>query len=122
MLHVAHINVDPADVIHGAARGLDSGLEVLADLAGLRFDVAYARDGAVGASRCHAGDEYQPAARLDHRGLRKMAARPADFRRHDLLLGHGFLVSGVTARPARRCTNPASPHSEGRRKSRPRWF
>src|SRR5438067_930655 len=90
MLHVAHVNVDPADVVHAAARLLDRRLEILADLARLRLDVADPGNGAVGAPRGHAGDEDQPPARLDHRGMREMAARLADFRRTDLLLGHAF--------------------------------
>ena len=48
VLHVAHVDVDAADVVHGAAGRLDRGLDVLANLLGLRLDVADAGDGAVG--------------------------------------------------------------------------
>src|SRR5262249_9401383 len=73
VLHVAHVNVDPADVVEGAARLLDRRLQVLAHLARLRLDVADARDGAIGAARGHAGDEHQlPRSGADR--VREMAA------------------------------------------------
>src|SRR5215471_818221 len=49
VLHVAHVDVDPADVVEGAAGLLYCGFKILADLARLRLDVAYSGDGAVGA-------------------------------------------------------------------------
>src|SRR5262249_7208157 len=42
VLHVADVDVDPADVVHAAAGLLDRGLQVFADLAGLRSPVAAA--------------------------------------------------------------------------------
>ncbi len=51
LLHVADVDVDPADVVHRAAGRLDRGLEVLADLAGLRLDVADPGHRAVGRAR-----------------------------------------------------------------------
>jgi hypothetical protein len=57
MLHVAHVDVDPADVVDAAAGFLDRRLEVLADLPRLRLDVADAGNRAVGPPRRHAGDE-----------------------------------------------------------------
>ena len=92
VLHVAHVDVDPADVVHGAAGRLDGSLHVLADLMGLRLDVADAGDGAVRPPRRHAGDEHDPAPRLGHGRLGKMAVRLADFLGADLLFGHGFLA------------------------------
>src|SRR5262249_6782538 len=90
VLHVAHVDVDPADVVHAAAGFLDRRLEVLADLPRLRFDITDARDAAVGPPRGHAGDEHQPAARLDHGGVGKVAGRLADLRRGNLLLRHAL--------------------------------
>jgi hypothetical protein len=90
VLHVAHVDVDPADVVHVAASLLDRRLEILADLARLRFDITDAGDAAVGPSRRHAGDEDHPAARLDHGRVREMAGRLADLRRGNLLLRHAF--------------------------------
>src|SRR5690349_19572959 len=40
MLHVADVDVDPADVVHSAAGLLDRGLEILADLPRLHLDIA----------------------------------------------------------------------------------
>src|SRR5262249_57969837 len=77
VLHVAHVDVDAADVVHGAAGGLDGRLDVLAHLPGLLRDVADARDAAVGPPRRHAGDEYQAALRLDRGGVGEHAARLA---------------------------------------------
>src|SRR4029453_18783117 len=88
VLHVADVDVDPADVVHAAAGLLARGLQVFADLAGLRFDVADARDRAIRLPRSHAGDENDAAARLDHGRMGKMAGRLTDFGRGDLLLGH----------------------------------
>src|SRR5262249_3450532 len=88
MLHVADVDVDAADVVHAAAGLLDRGLQILADLARLRFDVADAGDRAIGPPRGHTGNEEDAAARLDHGRVGKMAGRLADFRRRDLLLGH----------------------------------
>src|SRR5215831_9719900 len=90
MLHVADVDVDAADVVHAAAGLLDRGLQILADLARLRFDVADAGDRAIGPPRGHAGNEDDAAARLDHGRVGKMAGRLADFRRCDLLLGHAL--------------------------------
>ena len=90
MLHVADVNVDPANVVHAAAGLLDRRLEVLADLPRLRFDIADAGDAAVGAPRGHAGDEHEAPARFDHGGLGKMPARLADFRGGNLFLRHAF--------------------------------
>src|SRR5262249_58958343 len=84
VLHVADVDVDPADVVHAAASLLDRGLQILADLAGLRFDVADACDRAVGPPPGHAGNEDDAAARRDPRRLREMARRLADFFRADL--------------------------------------
>ena len=81
VLHVAHVDVDPADVVHGAAGLLDRGLEVLADLPRLRLDIADAGNRAVGPPRRHAGNEHQAAARLDHGRVGEMPARLADLRR-----------------------------------------
>jgi hypothetical protein len=44
MLHVADIDIDAADVVERAARGLDGALEIFTDLAGLRLDIADACD------------------------------------------------------------------------------
>src|SRR5262249_4420780 len=89
VLHVAHIDVDAHDVVEGAAGLLDRGFQVLADLAGLRLDIADAGDAALGAARRHAGEEHEPTARLGHDGVRKMPARLAQFARYDLLLHDG---------------------------------
>ena len=89
VFHVAHIDVDPADVVHGAAGLFDRGLDVVADLPRLRLDIADAGDGAVGAARGHAGDEDQAAARGGHGRVGEMTARLAEFRRDDLRLRHG---------------------------------
>jgi len=50
-----------------------------ADLSGLRFDIANAGNAAVGATRGHAGNKNQSAARFDHSGLGEMSAWLADF-------------------------------------------
>ena len=89
MLHVAHVDVDPADVVHGAAGLFDRGLDVFADLPRLRLDIADAGDGAVGTARRHAGDEDEAAARGHHGGVGKVPARLAEFWRNDLGLRHG---------------------------------
>src|SRR5262245_24278440 len=73
VLHVAHVDIDPADVVHAAAGLLDRRLEVLADLPRLRFDIADAGDAAVGPPGGHAGDEDQPAAGLDYGRVGKVA-------------------------------------------------
>src|SRR5215831_12457352 len=78
MLHVADIDVDAADVVHGAARLLDRGLQIFADLPGLRFDVADAGDRPIRATRGHAGNEHDAAARLDHGRVGKVAGWLAD--------------------------------------------
>ena len=44
VLHVADVDIDAADVLQRAARGLHGGFQVLADLAGLCLDVAAADD------------------------------------------------------------------------------
>ena len=87
VLHVADIDVDAADVVERAAGLLDGRLEVLADLPGLRFDVADAGDRAVGAARRHARDEHQGAARRDRGGVREMSAGLADLAGDDLFFG-----------------------------------
>jgi len=79
VLHVAHIDIDPADVVHGPAGLLNGGFDVFADLSGLRLDIADAGNAAVGATRSHAGNENQPAARFGRDGLRKMSAGLANF-------------------------------------------
>ena len=48
VLHVANIDIDPADTVHCPAGLLYSGFDVLADLSGLRFDIANAGNAAVG--------------------------------------------------------------------------
>ena len=58
------------------------------NLAGLRLDVADAGDAAVGATRHHAGDEHQAAARLDDDALGEMAARLGEGGRDDRLTWH----------------------------------
>jgi hypothetical protein len=78
MLHVADVDVNAADVVHAAAGLLDRGLQIFADLAGLRFDIADARDRAIRPPRGHAGNENDAAARLDHGRMGKMAGRLAD--------------------------------------------
>src|SRR5215831_5582314 len=98
MLHVADVDVDAADVVHAAAGLFDRGLQILADLPGLRFDVADPRDRAIRPPRGHAGDENDETACLDHGRMGKMAGRLADFRRRDLLLGHA-LAPGCESGP-----------------------
>ena len=56
-----------------------SGFDVLADLSGLRLDIANAGNAAVGATRGHARNKNQSAARFDHSGLGEMSAWLADF-------------------------------------------
>ena len=90
MLHVAHVDIDAADVVHGAAGLFDRGLQILAHLTGLRFDIADAGNRSVRPARGHAGNEYQPPARLDHGRMGKVTGRLADLRRGDLLLGHAL--------------------------------
>src|SRR5262249_58597492 len=51
-----------------AARLLDRRLEVLANLARLRLDVADPGDGAVGAARRHPGDEHELPGGADRVG------------------------------------------------------
>src|SRR4051794_38901693 len=53
MLHVAHVDIDPTDVVHGAAGLLDRGLEILAPLPRLHFDIADTGDRAIGPPRRH---------------------------------------------------------------------
>src|SRR5204863_4013604 len=91
LLHVADIDIDPADVVHRAARGFDRGFDVLADLPGLGLDIADSGDRAVGPARGHPGDEDEPAPRLDRGRVRKDAARLAQFVGTDLLLRHPAL-------------------------------
>src|SRR5262249_51291299 len=83
VLHVAHVNVDPADVVEGAAGLLDRGLEVLADLARLRLDVADTGDAAVGPARGHARNEHK-FARGNADRVREMTARLANLFGDDL--------------------------------------
>src|SRR5580658_3100008 len=78
VLHVAHIDIDPAYVVHGAAGLFDGGLDVFADLPRLRLDIADTGDGPIGTARRHAGNEDEAAARGDHRGVGKMTARLAE--------------------------------------------
>src|SRR5262249_40237935 len=94
VLHVAHVNVDPADVVEGAAGLLDRGFEVLADLARLRLDVADTGDAAVGPARGHARNEHQ-FARGNADRVREMTARLAKLFGDDLLFAHR--VSGRIA-------------------------
>ena len=79
VLHVANVDIDPADIVHCPAGLLYSGFDVLADLSGLRLDIANAGNAAVGATRGHAGNKNQSAARFDHSGLGEMSAWLADF-------------------------------------------
>src|SRR5690348_9733477 len=88
MLHVADKDIDAADIVHRAARGLDSGFQILANLPRLGLGIADADNGAVLAARQHAGDEEDAPLRLHHRRLREMAARACDPVGRDLLLGH----------------------------------
>jgi hypothetical protein len=77
VLHVAHVHIDPADIIHAAACLLDGGFDVLAHLSRLRFDIADTRDGAVRAPRRHAGNKNETATRGRRGCVRKMPARLA---------------------------------------------
>src|SRR5262249_24954474 len=90
MLHVADVDVDAADVVHAAGGLFDRRLQILAHLTGLRFDIADAGNRSVCPARGHAGNEYQPPARLDPRRMGKVTGWLADLRRGDLLLGHAF--------------------------------
>ena len=110
MLHIAHMDIDPADVGERAAGGLDRGFDVLADLASLRLDIADAGDAAVGAARHHAGDEHQPAARLDDDPLREMAARLGESGRDDRLTWHRAPRAGLIPADG---NHPASVISDG---------
>src|ERR1051326_3167600 len=93
--HVFHVDIDPADVFHGAAGRLDSGLDVFAHLPCLNLDVAGASDRAVGAFRCHAGDEHNSSACLDRVDLREVTARLADAVRNDLAAWHARYSAGA---------------------------
>src|SRR5687768_17141613 len=93
VLDVAHVDVDAADVVHGAAGGLDRSLEVLAHLAGLPLDVADRSDGAVGAPRGHAGDEDQLALGVGLDRLREVPHRLAHVVGTDLAFRHAGLLS-----------------------------
>src|SRR5579862_7805152 len=112
MLHVAHIDVDPADIVHGTAGLFDRGLDVVADLPRLRLDIADAGDAAVGAPRGHAGDEDEAAARGHHGGVGKMPARLAKLWRDDLGLRHGFSRCVANLWASR--TAPCVPHKTTR--------
>src|SRR5262249_11002946 len=89
VFHIADVDIDAADVVDGAAGGLDSGLEILADLAGLGFDVADTGNRSVGPSRGPSRNEDQTASGLHHCCLREMAAWLPDPVATDLLLRHG---------------------------------
>src|SRR5688572_26184992 len=115
VLHVAHIDVDAADMIERAACGLDRGLDVLANLPGLHGDVADSGDQTVRAARRHAGDEDQPALRLDHGGLREVADRLAQLVARYFKLGHVLTPGWIAfrraraARPTRETRAPSAP-------------
>src|SRR5258706_4517248 len=98
VLHVAHIDVDAADVVQRAAGGLDRGFQVLAHLARLRLDVADAGDGPIRAPRGHAGDEHQLAPGLDLDRLRKVARGLADLVAGDWIL-HGSQMRKIGSVP-----------------------
>jgi hypothetical protein len=59
VLHIADVDINAADIVHGSASGFDCGLEIFADLAGLRFDVADPRNRSIGLARGHSGNEDQ---------------------------------------------------------------
>ena len=86
--HAANINIDAADVSHRAAGGLHRGLDILAHLLGLGFDIAYTDDTAVGTLGRHPGNECQSAAGLGYDRLREMPAWPTDATGYDLLSCH----------------------------------
>src|SRR5262245_11645977 len=100
VLHVADIDIDPADVVEGSARGLDGAFQVFADLSGLRGDIAQAGDAAVHTPCCHSGDEHEPSGRLDHCGMREDAARLPQLGTRDLALRHAVFPSSIVAAPA----------------------
>jgi hypothetical protein len=60
MLHVPDKNIDTANVIQRAAGAFNSGLNILAYLPSLYFDVANPGDRAIGSARSHPGDKDQP--------------------------------------------------------------
>src|SRR5262245_20073420 len=88
VFHVADVDVDAADIIHGAAGGFDRGFKIFADLAGLSFDVADTGNRPVCPSRSHSGNEDQTASGLHHCCLGEMAAWLPNPVAADLLLRH----------------------------------
>src|SRR3954471_10669791 len=99
VLHVAYIYVDAADVVQAAAGRFHGALQVLAYLARLRLDVADAGDGPVGAARGHAGEEHDPALRLDLDRLREVTAWSAQLGAPDLSFAHYSRPSTPTFAP-----------------------
>jgi hypothetical protein len=64
VLHIAHVDIDAADIGERATSRFDSRLDVLANLARLRLDIANARDRSVWPLRDHARDEHELSGRL----------------------------------------------------------
>src|SRR5262245_56302267 len=100
VLHVANIDIDPADVVEGSARGFDGTFQVFANLSGLHADVAQPSDSAVDTPCRHSGDEHKPSRRLDHCGMREDAARLPQLGTRDLALRHAVFPSSIVAAPA----------------------
>src|SRR3954462_1483134 len=99
VLPVSYIYVDAAGVVQAAAGRFHRALQVLAYLARLRVDVADSSDGPVGAARGHAGEEPDPALRLDLDRLREVAARSTQLGAPDLAFAHYSCPSTPTFAP-----------------------
>src|SRR5690242_16181725 len=94
VLHIAHVDIDAADIGERATSGFDSRLDVLANLARLRLDIANARDRSVGPLRDHARDEHELSGRLYRDRLCEMSARLRCLVGHDRLSCHDLLPFG----------------------------
>src|SRR5262245_50866231 len=92
VLHVADIDINPADVVRGSAGGLDRAFQVFAHLSRLRADITHTRDAAINAPCRHSGDEQQPSRRLNRSGVREDTARLTQLWTCDLGLGHLSLL------------------------------